>query len=203
MDHESVYNAGLANGTISKEGDTNGITCEENKLYNAKTNQVTNLCCNIVRYYMNDYRNWDMVSIRCRIHKDTPSIALTGEWWGVFCEYLRKIDRVIMVPLCVDFPDTIVRVRRFFVMDFNWGEQCNDALLFGNEGTIESQQYPYNYPNNQECQWTIHAGENMVRPENARIKLLNYCSYSWPWYFENSPVCMLVYTCVFFSGGQL
>ena len=43
---------------------------------------------NIVRYYINDYRNWGRISIRCWIHKRDPIPCLTGELWGVFCEYL-------------------------------------------------------------------------------------------------------------------
>ena len=39
---------------------------------------------NIVRYYINNYRNWRWISIRCWIHK----IPLTGELWRIFCEYL-------------------------------------------------------------------------------------------------------------------
>ena len=35
---------------------------------------------NIVSYYNKDYRNWRRISNRCWI--------LTGELWGVFCEYL-------------------------------------------------------------------------------------------------------------------
>ena len=37
---------------------------------------------NIERFCIENCRNWDMISIRCWIH------ALTGEPWGVFCEYL-------------------------------------------------------------------------------------------------------------------
>ena len=42
---------------------------------------------NIVRHYINDYKNWGKISIRCWIHKDTPYLALLGELCGVFCEY--------------------------------------------------------------------------------------------------------------------
>ena len=37
---------------------------------------------NIVRYYINNYRNWSRISVRCLIHKRL------GALWGVFCEYL-------------------------------------------------------------------------------------------------------------------
>ena len=30
--------------------------------------------------------------------KDTPYLALTGEIWGVFCEYFEKIERVVTAP---------------------------------------------------------------------------------------------------------
>ena len=43
--------------------------------------------CNIVRYYMNDYKNWGRISIRCCIHKRRLP-TLTGKLWAVFCEYL-------------------------------------------------------------------------------------------------------------------
>ena len=43
---------------------------------------------NIVRYYINNYRNWGRISIRCWVHKNIPYLTLTGELWGVFCEYL-------------------------------------------------------------------------------------------------------------------
>ena len=43
---------------------------------------------NIVRYYIHNYTNWDRISIRCWITKDTPYLALTGELRGIFCEYM-------------------------------------------------------------------------------------------------------------------
>ena len=43
---------------------------------------------NIVRYYMNNYRNWGRISIRCLIQKYITYLDLTGEIWVVFCEYL-------------------------------------------------------------------------------------------------------------------
>ena len=43
---------------------------------------------NIVRYYMNNYRNWGRIPMRSWIQKDTPYLALTGELCGVFCECL-------------------------------------------------------------------------------------------------------------------
>ena len=47
--------------------------------------------CNAVQYnkilhkWLQRHRR---ISIRCWIHKDTPYLALTGELWGIFCEYL-------------------------------------------------------------------------------------------------------------------
>ena len=32
--------------------------------------------------------------------KDTPYLTLTGELWGVFCEYCEKTNRVITAPHC-------------------------------------------------------------------------------------------------------
>ena len=40
---------------------------------------------NIVGYFIDNYRHWSRISIRCWIHK---SHTITGELWGVFCEYL-------------------------------------------------------------------------------------------------------------------
>ena len=42
---------------------------------------------NIVRYYINNYRNWGRIS-DAGSTKDTPYLALTGELWSVFYEYL-------------------------------------------------------------------------------------------------------------------
>ena len=33
--------------------------------------------------------------------KDTPYLALTGEIWGVYCEYFEKNDHVIMASRCI------------------------------------------------------------------------------------------------------
>ena len=44
---------------------------------------------NIVRYCINNCRNWGRISIRCWIHKRHPiPLTLTGKLRGVFCEYL-------------------------------------------------------------------------------------------------------------------
>ena len=43
---------------------------------------------NIVSYYINNYKNWGRILFTCWIHINTPYLALTGELWGVFCEYL-------------------------------------------------------------------------------------------------------------------
>ena len=41
-----------------------------------------------MKLVINNYRNWDRVSITCWIHKRHPICRLMGELWGVFCEYL-------------------------------------------------------------------------------------------------------------------
>ena len=42
---------------------------------------------NIVIHYINDYGNWEYAS-EAGLKKDIPYLALTGELWGVFWEYL-------------------------------------------------------------------------------------------------------------------
>ena len=64
-------------------------------------------CCynadNIVRYYINEYRNRGRISIRVLDPQDTPYLVLTGKLWDVFCEYLicEKIGRVITALHCM------------------------------------------------------------------------------------------------------
>ena len=56
---------------------------------------------NPVRYHINNYKKWGRISIRCWIH---PYLVLTGELYGVFCEYLKnceKNDQVIAAPRCI------------------------------------------------------------------------------------------------------
>ena len=43
---------------------------------------------NITWYCTHYCRNWDWISIRGWTHKDAPYLALTGELWGVFPEYV-------------------------------------------------------------------------------------------------------------------
>ena len=54
---------------------------------------------NILRYYINNYRNWGRISIRSWIH-------LTGELWGVLCECLwenwSRYNGTAMRQLCHD-----------------------------------------------------------------------------------------------------
>ena len=45
---------------------------------------------NIVWYYIDNNRKWGTISIRCWIQERHPYLALTGELWGIFCEYLRE-----------------------------------------------------------------------------------------------------------------
>ena len=42
----------------------------------------------IVRYYIDNYRNWARISTRCWSTRDHLCPALTVELWDVFCEYL-------------------------------------------------------------------------------------------------------------------
>ena len=42
---------------------------------------------NNVRYFINDYRSWGRISIRCWVNKRRTYLALMGELWGVFSEY--------------------------------------------------------------------------------------------------------------------
>ena len=60
-------------------------------------------CSNIVRYFMNNYRNWGRISIRCWIHKRHP--IPHSPWrasYGVsFVNICEKIDHVMMAPWCI------------------------------------------------------------------------------------------------------
>ena len=57
---------------------------------------------NIVRYYINNYRNWGRISIRCWIHKRHPIPRPDGRAKGVsFVNICEKIDRVITAPHCI------------------------------------------------------------------------------------------------------
>ena len=60
---------------------------------------------NIARYLINNYMNWGKISIRYWIKKDTQYFALTGELWGVFCEFkwehwLRYNGTALYLCLC-------------------------------------------------------------------------------------------------------
>ena len=67
-----------------------------NSLYRIQASAIITRS-NIVRYYINDYRNWGRISIRCWIHERCP-IPCPNRWaMGCFCE---KIDRIIMAPHC-------------------------------------------------------------------------------------------------------
>ena len=46
---------------------------------------------------------------------------------------------------------------------------CGEAVLNNNTGTIQSPDYPDNYPEGQECQWTIHVAEDMVRNLDSKL----------------------------------
>ena len=60
----------------------------------------------IVRYYINNYRNWGRISIRCWIHKRHPMPRPNGVSFVNICE---KIDRVITVPHCISLCFTLPR----------------------------------------------------------------------------------------------
>ena len=55
----------------------------------------------IVRYYVNNYKSGGRISRSTQDpHKTPQCVALTGEPWLVFCEYLWEIDRVITAAHC-------------------------------------------------------------------------------------------------------
>ena len=57
---------------------------------------------NIVRYYMNNYKNWGRKSIRCWIHKKTSHTSPYRASYVVsFVNICEKIDRVITAPHCM------------------------------------------------------------------------------------------------------
>ena len=56
----------------------------------------------IVRYCINNCRNWGRISIRIWIHKRRPITRPDGRAMGcLLLIFLRKIDRVIMAPHCI------------------------------------------------------------------------------------------------------
>ena len=64
-----------------------------NKSYNRMSGDVIQSSavmtrCNIVRYYINDYRDWCRKSVRCWIHNRHPKLRPNRWAVGCFCEYL-------------------------------------------------------------------------------------------------------------------
>ena len=55
---------------------------------------------NFVRYFINKYRNWCRISIRCWIHKRHTIPRPNGLAMGSFLNFCEKIDRVITAPHC-------------------------------------------------------------------------------------------------------
>ena len=54
---------------------------------------------NIVRYYINNYRNWDRISIRCWIHKRHPIVRPNGRAMEcLLWIFVKEYDRVITAP---------------------------------------------------------------------------------------------------------
>ena len=47
--------------------------------------------------------------------------------------------------------------------------RCDEVVLNGNNGSIESPSYPDFYGGNQECQWTIHVEDDMVSLSESRL----------------------------------
>ena len=58
---------------------------------------------NIVRYCINDSRNWGRISIRCWIHKRHLIPCPNGRAMGVFVDICEKIDRVITALHCITY----------------------------------------------------------------------------------------------------
>ena len=58
----------------------------------------------IVRYYINNYRNWGRLSIKCWIYKRHPIPRPNGRAMGwLFVNICEKIGRVIMTSHCIMF----------------------------------------------------------------------------------------------------
>ena len=77
---------------------------------------------NIVRYYINDYRNWGRISIRCWIDKRHPIPRLTGELWGcLLWTFVRQ--------LTVVYNSTAVYLNISSYADLYWFEQTVELPL--------------------------------------------------------------------------
>ena len=87
---------------------------------------------NIGRYYMNNYRNWGRISIRCWIHKKHPIACPNGRAMGcLLWIFVRKIDCVITAPhctciVCVHLYDCCKCLRHTSFLIPIWGESHRD-----------------------------------------------------------------------------
>ena len=56
---------------------------------------------NIVRWYLNNYRNWAEYQSDAGSRKDTPYLALSSVLWVSLVNVCEKIDYVITAPHCI------------------------------------------------------------------------------------------------------
>ena len=75
---------------------------------------------NIVRYYMNNYKNWGRISSRCWIYKRHPIPRPNGRAMGciLWVYFVRKNDRVITALHCI------------FISVFSWLSTLSRNILY-------------------------------------------------------------------------
>ena len=88
---------------------------------------------NIVRYYINKYRNWWRILIRSWIKKVALYLALTGELWGVICEYFdNSLPRYNNIALyyAVDTTASLPLFRCQWHGSKSYGQQYHTSTVY-------------------------------------------------------------------------
>ena len=76
---------------------------------------------NIVKYYINNYRNWGRISIRCWTQKKTAIPRPHGRAMGVFCEYLwENVPHYNDTALYVVITRSDISTRRVDITEPLW-----------------------------------------------------------------------------------
>ena len=121
--------------------------------------------------------------IRITIH--TPYLALTGELWGVYCEVLGEIDRVITAPHCISYTlshkfggwfSVIAKAdRRINAIDNNDPQHCSDVIMGVMACQITSLTIVYS---------TVHSGADQRKRQSSASLAFVQGIHRWP---VNSP----------------